>query len=97
MARFLNDTAEQFDYVIVDTPPWLIMSEAKLITPLIDGVLFVVGSGVSTLGMVKRCLRELTDVQANVLGIVLNGVRYTPGGYMSKNRDLYYAYGHENK
>ena len=96
IARFLEFAAERFDFVIVDTPPWLIMADAKLLTPLVDGVLLVVGAGVSTLGMVRRCLRELKAVRANVVGLVLNGARPTLGGYMQKNRELYYGYGHES-
>ncbi len=97
MARFLNFAAERFDHVIIDTPPWLLMADAKLITPLVDGVFVVVGSGVSTVGMVKRCLQELQEIGANVMGIVLNGARCTPGGYMAKNRRLYYGYEHEDE
>lgn len=55
----------------------------------------VVGTATTTLGMVRRCLRELDEVKANVLGLVLNGVRPTFGGYMQKNKELYYGYAHE--
>lgn len=96
MARFLNFAAERFDHVIIDTPPWLLMADAKLITHLVDGVFVVVGSGVSSTGMVKRCLRELQEIRANMVGIVLNGARCSPGGYMAKNRRLYYGYEHED-
>ena len=96
MAAFLQDMTQRFDQVIIDTPPWLVMADAKLLTPLVDGVVLVVGVGASSLGMVKRCLRELNEVKANVIGIVLNGVRRTPGGYMSKNKNLYYGYVHES-
>ncbi len=96
MAKFLNFAAERFDHVIIDTPPWLLMADAKLITPLVDGVFVVVGSGVSSTGMVKRCLRELQEVRANIVGVVLNGARRSPGGYMAKNRRLYYGYEHDD-
>jgi len=93
MFRFLAWAEKEYDQIILDTPPWLIMADAKLITPLAGGVLVVVGSRVSTLGMVRRCLRELKEAKANVVGVVLNGARRTAGGYMSKNRNLYYHYG----
>jgi polysaccharide biosynthesis transport protein len=95
IAVFLEYAAEKFDFVIVDTPPWLVMADAKLVTPLVDGVVLVVGAEASNLGMVRRCLRELEEVKANVMGVVLNGVRHAAGGYMKKNRDVYYGYGHE--
>ena len=68
------------------------MSDARLVAPLVDGVLIVVGCGVSTRGMVQRCVRELQQVDANLVGIVLNAVRRAPGGYMQRNLDLYTAY-----
>jgi capsular exopolysaccharide synthesis family protein len=92
MVTFLESATQQFDHVILDTPPWLIMADARLLAPLVEGVLVVVGSGVSTLGMVTRCLKEVKESGANVLGLILNGTRSTPGGYMKKNRELYHGY-----
>ena len=93
MHRLLEGASKTFDQVIIDTPPWLIMADARLTTQLCDGVLLVVGSEISTLGMVRRCLRELDEAKANVVGVVLNGARHTVGGYMKANRELYYSYG----
>lgn len=96
MTCFLEFASRQFDHIIIDTPPWLVMADAKLIAPLADGVLVIVGAGASSLGMVRRCLYELNQIKANVLGVVLNGLRRTPGGYMGKNHKLYYGYSHES-
>jgi tyrosine-protein kinase Etk/Wzc len=95
MAEFLEDATEHFDHVILDTPPWLIMADARLLDTHVGSVLLVVGSGVSTLGMVTRCLRELKETGANVIGVVLNGARLTAGGYMKENQKLYHSYGEE--
>lgn len=92
MMDFMEWADEHFDHIIVDTPPLLLMSDAKLLAPAIDGVLFVVGAGTSTLGMVSRSLRELELLRANVIGIVINGIRSIRGGYMRENRNLFYAY-----
>ena len=93
MHRLLEGASKTFDQVIIDTPPWLIMADARLTTQLVDGVLLVVGSEISTLGMVRRCLRELDEAKANVVGVVFNAARGTVGGYMKSNRELYYSYG----
>ncbi len=96
MGEFLEQVGEQVDHIIVDTQPWLIMADARLITPIVGNVLVAVGARVSTLGMVRRCLQELREVDANVIGLVLNGVRRTVGGYMKENQNIYYGYGHES-
>lgn len=92
MLEFLERAKAEFDHVILDTTPWLTMADARLITPLADDVLVVVGSEISTHGMIRRCLRELDEIDANVIGIVLNRVRSTYGGYIKKNHKLFYGY-----
>jgi capsular exopolysaccharide synthesis family protein len=95
MTDFLEWAGKTFDNVLLDLPPVLIMSTAKLIGPLVDGVVVVVGSGASTRGMVKRCLHEMQQVESRVIGVVLNGLRGTRGGYFKSNLKLYYAYSHD--
>jgi len=69
------------------------MADVKFLAPVVDGVLLVVGVGKSSTGMVRRCLRELEQIGAGVAGIVLNGIRKTPGGYLQRNLKQFYAYG----
>jgi capsular exopolysaccharide synthesis family protein len=92
MSLFLEHAKDRFDHVILDTTPWLIMSDAKIITPLADSTLVVVGSETSTLGMAKRCLREIAEIDTDVVGVLLNQARSEAGGYMRKNQDIYYGY-----
>ena len=93
MMKFLEEVERDFDHVLIDSPPLLFMSDAKLLAPVVDGVILVVGAETSTLGMVKRCLKEMDQVNANLMGIVLNKVLPTRGGYLQKNLDLFYEYG----
>ncbi len=95
MMDFMEWADEHFDHIIIDTPPLLFMSDAKLIAPAIDGVIFVVGIGQSSLGMVSRGLRELELLRANTIGIVLNGIRSLRGGYLKENQKLFYAYANQ--
>jgi len=74
----------------------LLMSDAKLLAPIVDGVIVVVGVEISMLGMVRRTLRDLQQIGANVVGVVLNRVKYMPGGYMRRNLSSYYSYGIEH-
>ncbi len=85
MVRFMEWAEEEFDHVIMDTPATSMASDAKFLAPLVDGVLVVVGSSVSSLAMVRRCLREVELVGANVIGIVLNGVRSKRGGALRES------------
>ena len=68
------------------------MSDAKLLAPVMDGVIVVVGAGVSTVGMMRRCLLEMQHSGANVLGIVMNRVKPARGGYLRRNIEDYRNY-----
>ncbi|HIJ64842.1 MAG TPA: AAA family ATPase [Candidatus Hydrogenedentes bacterium] len=92
MTEFLEQTEQDFDHIVIDTPPALLMSDAKLLAPIVDGVIIAVGVNVSTHGMLRRCLREMEHVNANIIGLVINGIRPTRGGYLRRNIDLYYGY-----
>lgn len=100
MMHFLETAEKNFDHIIIDTPPALLMSDAKLLSPIVDAVIVAVGSTTSSLGMVRRCLSELQRDSANIIGLVLSGVRHTRGGYLAKNLSLFYGYengnGHAN-
>ncbi len=87
---FLQGAEEIFDHIIIDTPASLLMSEAKLLAPMSDGVVMVVGAGVSSFGMLRRSLRAMDDAGGKILGIVVNGLKHAPGGYMRQNIDMYY-------
>lgn len=90
--EFLEQAEEAFEHVIIDSPPALLMSDAKLLAPVVDGVIVVCGVGKSTLGMMRRCLSDLAGIGANIVGIVLNGIRPQRGGYLAKNLTQYYQY-----
>jgi len=94
--EFFEQAEDLFDHVIIDTPPCLLMSDAKLLAPVMDGVVMVVGVGVSTTGMMRRCLMDFQQGGAHVLGIVVNGVRPTRGGYLRRNLADFYSYGDES-
>lgn len=90
ISDFLQGAEEIFDHIIIDTPASLLMSEAKLLAPLADNVVMVVGAGISSFGMVRRSVRAIEEAGGRILGIVLNGLKHAPGGYMRQNIDMYY-------
>ena len=62
----------QFDWIIIDTPPILSVSDTQMISPLVDGVLLVVGAGISSRESVLKARDMLSG--SGVLGVVLNYV-----------------------
>lgn len=89
-AMLLNTLGEQFDIVIFDTPPCLVVSDAYVVATQADEVVFIVKAGVSKVASARAALRRLRGLNADLVGAVLNqfdlsSSRYVPGlaGYDS--------------
>ncbi|MBP3960689.1 hypothetical protein J8F10_36150 [Gemmata sp. G18] len=65
----------EFDYVVVDTSPLLLVSDTLLVAREADGVVVSVLMGVSQVGLVDEAITRLQTVRANVTGVIANGVR----------------------
>jgi polysaccharide biosynthesis transport protein len=99
MRELLADLAGEFDLVLVDSPPLMAVSDARLLAPEMDAIIFVVRWGKTHREVVRQSLRELLDTGAALGGIVLSMVdpdkhaRYGFGdsGYYYKRVKSYYA------
>jgi polysaccharide biosynthesis transport protein len=87
MAQLVAQWAQDFDHVIIDSPPVLSVTDAVLLSSLADAVILVIRSGQTTKEALRRSRNLLAQVNARVLGIVMNAVDLrSPDGY-------YYYYG----
>jgi capsular exopolysaccharide synthesis family protein len=88
MRKLLNTLSERFTHIIIDSPPAISFTDASILSTLADGVVLVVHGGRSSRAIVRRAKQQLTDVGANIFGVVLNNVKlesqdYYYGGYYS--------------
>ena len=79
--EFLEEIHKEFDYIVIDTPPVLVLPDSQIISPLVDGVILVVNSGITTAEQVKIAGESLKRANANVIGSVLNNVKVKGGAY----------------
>ena len=84
----LEEAAERFDWVIVDTPPIGLVPDASLLTGLVDAALFVVRAGKTPFPLVAKAIDALG--KDKIFGVVLNGLDEVD----SPQYPAYYA-GHE--
>jgi len=78
-----------FDIIIVDSPPVIPVSDPVLMVPEMDGVLLTVMAGVTPRELVIRARNVLQDVDANIMGVVVNNhAEVLPYYYGTK----YYGY-----
>jgi capsular exopolysaccharide synthesis family protein len=89
MQAVLDELAEKFDVVVVDSPPILGLADAPLMSALVDGVIFVVESDRGRRGTMKAAMRRLRAMRPIMLGAVLTKFDATKAG----NRySEYYGY-----
>ena len=81
MEALLQEAAETYDYVFLDMPPVLAVTDAALLGNLADGVVLVVHSGMVAPEEVQEAKKRLQAGKANILGVVLNGVPQQHKGY----------------
>jgi len=64
----------QFDYIIIDTPPILLVADAQVLAPFVDGTILVVRAGKTRKNQFLGARQAITSVGGKVLGVVLNQV-----------------------
>ena len=74
MQELLDECAERFDFVLVDSPPVLSVTEGVLISVMVDTTMVVVRAGQTTKAALRRALNMLSQVNARVMGVALNAV-----------------------
>jgi capsular exopolysaccharide synthesis family protein len=89
--NILAQLRQQFDHVIIDTPPVLGLSDTSIIQKLVDGVLFVIWSGNTPMTSVKAAVDMLQKHGANFYGFVLNRLDLDA----TQNYYQYYYYSHD--
>lgn len=75
MEGLLREQREIMDFILIDCPPVLAVSDTLGLVPFVDGVLFVADSSSSRLDAVKQAATQLEQVGAPMLGAVLNDFR----------------------
>jgi len=80
-AAVIEALAEEFDVVLLDTPPVLPVTDALVVTRMVDATVVVVDSRTTHRNPLRRTLQLLDQVNAPVLGLVLNGVAPDNGRY----------------
>lgn len=86
MKRLVESLTFEADVVIFDSPPAAYLTDAAILSRLVDGVVLVVSVGETRRDEARQAIFNLEQAGANILGVVLNGVTEKRGSY-------YYAYG----
>jgi len=90
MGEVLNELLEQYDHIVIDTPPTLSVTDAVVMSTRADAVVLVIRSGHTTKQALRRSRDLLTQVKAHICGVLLNAVDLS-------SPDYYYYYEYQGK
>lgn len=89
--KALEEKREDYDYILIDTPPMGGMIDGAIIARECDGAVLVIESGAVSRRVVKRVKEQLEKSGCRILGAVLNKVKPEANGYYGKQYDKYYS------
>jgi len=88
MKTFINESKKEFDIVLYDTPPILPVTDAIVMSKLVDGVILIYQVGRTSRQAVIRAKSHLEKAEAKILGIILNDIKID----MEIDTSSYYKY-----
>lgn len=92
MKQLLGGISKDYDFVLIDTPPAALVTDASILAAVVDGTILVCASGRVPIEGAKRAKELLKNVNANIIGVILNKF---PAG--QKYYSQYYYYAHYEK
>ncbi len=89
LTRLMGEWRKEYDYVIVDTPPIVGLSDTRLLSSLVDGLVYIVSLNVAQRQIIDRGIDIIATIKTPVLGLAINRVENHHSGY-----NKYYQYYH---
>jgi capsular exopolysaccharide synthesis family protein len=68
---FLNEIKDNYDYILIDAPPVLYVSDPMVLSQIVDGIVLVAAINETSNKDLKRSKAMLEKVDANIIGLIL--------------------------
>ncbi|MGH7826652.1 MAG: GumC family protein [Candidatus Binatia bacterium] len=81
MREVLKRVRESFDFILVDSPPAIAVSDAAIVSIMCDGVIFVFHGKKTTTASARQALERLDAIRAPVIGVILNSINLDDPDY----------------
>ncbi len=92
MSELLSIVQKAYDYVILDTPPVNVVSDALIVSQQTAGVVLILRQNQSRHDQLKKALESCEMANVNVMGLVVNDVKAQAGGYYKYKYKYNYDY-----
>ena len=90
IADIFKQLRKEYDYIIVDCPPILAVSDAAIVSKLCDGCLFVVSQSKTERAAARESVKILRENGVNILGVVFAGISSKGSNYYNSKYKYYY-------
>ena len=91
LLRLMEEWRQEYDYVLLDTPPIVGVSDTRLLASLADGLVYIVSLNVAQKQIIDRGIEIISSLRTPVLGLAINRVENHHSGYSN-----YYQYYHSS-
>jgi Mrp family chromosome partitioning ATPase len=85
MSDLLAEARGKFDLVLIDVAPAIVSGDALTLAAKCDASVLVVRAMSEKRGLIARLRNDLTDTRAEFLGVIVNAVKASAGGYLKSN------------
>lgn len=92
MKQAMESFLEHYGRVIIDSPPIMAVTDPLVLSQMVDGVVLVLRAGEVTKSQIKQTTQRLTNIQANILGVVLNDIDTKKDSYYYNYHYYHYYY-----
>ena len=91
--KLIHELENLYDYIVIDTPPITVVSDAVVCSDIISGFLLVLRHRKTTYSEVSDAMNNVKLANANLIGFIINDIRHNNrGAYYYRYKDSYYAY-----
>lgn len=89
MEAFLEKLKNQYDYIMVDSPPVIAVTDSEIISSLVDATILVVSANNTEMELMQKAVELLNHEHGSFIGVILNNFTYR-SGYGSYYKYYYY-------
>lgn len=87
--ELMNELATRYNTIVIDSPPCVSVSDAYIISTLVDSIVFVTKSDQVPVPMIRNCLKRFEGIDVDIAGVVVNQIDFNAAHYYSKYQDYY--------
>ncbi len=91
MARLIQEMEERFDFILLDSPPIGAVTDSFTLSQYVDGTILVVKAASTTIEMFESGVKKMNDINARIIGVVLNRVKISEQSEYQYGYTTYYA------